>query len=54
MCVCLCVFVCVCVFEAVDIEGSRPEWCISSMIYSRDVPFWSETLDMFLLIICSF
>ena len=22
------------------IEGSRPEWCISGMIYSRDTPFW--------------
>ena len=28
-----------------DIEGFRPEWCISSMIYSRDTPFWSGTLD---------
>ena len=27
-------------------RGSRPEWCISSMIYCRDTPFWSETLDM--------
>ena len=27
------------------IEGSQPEWCISSMIYSGDAPFWSETLD---------
>ena len=26
------------------VEGSQPEWCISSMIYSRDTPFWSETL----------
>ena len=26
-------------------EGSQPEWCISSMIYSRDTPFWSETLN---------
>ena len=25
-----------------EMEGSRPEWCISSMIYSRDTPFWSE------------
>ena len=25
---------------------TRPEWCISSMIYSRDTPFWSETLDI--------
>ena len=29
-----------------NIEGSRPEWCISSMMYSRDIPFWSETLYM--------
>ena len=28
------------------IEGSQPEWCISSMIYSRDKPFWLEILDM--------
>ena len=28
-----------------NIKGSRPEWCISSMIYSRDTPFWLETLD---------
>ena len=28
-------------------ESSRPEWCISSMIYSRDTPFWLETLDLF-------
>ena len=27
-------------------EGSRPEWCISSMLYSRDTPLWSETLNM--------
>ena len=26
------------------VEGSRPEWCISSMIFSRNTPFWSETL----------
>ena len=30
-------------------EGSQPEWCISSKIYSRDTPFWSETLDVFCL-----
>ena len=35
-----------CVNVCVHIKGSRPEWCISSMIYSRDTPFWSETLDM--------
>ena len=28
------------------IEGSRPECCISSMIYSRDTLLWSGTLDM--------
>ena len=28
------------------IEGSRPECCISSMICSRDTPFWLETLDI--------
>ena len=27
-------------------ESFGPEWCISSMIYSGDIPFWSETLDM--------
>ena len=25
------------------IEDSRPEWYISIMIYSQDIPFWSET-----------
>ena len=28
------------------IESSWPEWCISCMIYSRDTPFWSETVDI--------
>ena len=28
------------------IEGSQPEWCISSMMYSTEIPFWSETFDM--------
>ena len=32
-----------------NFKGSRPEWCISSMIYSRDIPFWSETLDFVLI-----
>ena len=32
--------------EDVDIEGSQPEWCISSMMYSGDTPFWLETLDI--------
>ena len=45
-----------CALESgLDIEASQPEWCISSMIYSRDTsmiygrdtPFWSGTLDMY-------
>ena len=28
------------------IEGFQPEWNISTMIHSWDIPFWSETLDM--------
>ena len=28
------------------IRGFPPEWCMSSMIYSGDTPFWSETLDI--------
>ena len=28
------------------IEGSGPEWCISSMLYSEDTPFWPGTLDL--------
>ena len=34
-------------FLLVYFEGFRPEWCISSMIYSRDTPFGLETLDLF-------
>ena len=33
----------------INIESSRPEWCISSMIYSGDTPFWWETLELFIL-----
>ena len=33
----------------VQIEGFRPEWYISSMIHSQYKPFWSETLEMWLL-----
>ena len=29
-----------------NIKGSQPEWWISSMIYSKDTPFWSGTLDI--------
>ena len=35
--------VCVCMY----IEGFQLEWCISIMIYSREIPFLSETLDMY-------
>ena len=30
----------------VQMEGFRPQMCDSTMIYSGDVPFWSETLKM--------
>ena len=33
-------------FRGPHFEGSRPEWCISSMIYSLGTPFWSDTLDL--------
>ena len=33
-----------CDWATVNFEGSQPEWYISSKIYSRDTPFWSETL----------
>ena len=29
-----------------QIEGSQSEWCISSIMYSRDTPFWSDTLEI--------
>ena len=28
------------------IESSRPEWCISCMLHSRDTPFWLGTLNI--------
>ena len=28
------------------IEGSGPEWYISGMLYSPDIPLWSGTLNM--------
>ena len=34
------------IFVCIYMEGSWPEWCISSMIYSRDTPFWSEILNV--------
>ena len=27
-------------------KGSGPEWYISSMLYSRDIPVWSGTLEL--------
>ena len=33
-------------FTGFYIEGFQPEWCISTMIYCQDTPFWSETLNM--------
>ena len=30
------------------IEGFRPEWYILTIYHCRDIPFWSETLDIFL------
>ena len=35
--------------QRMNIEGSRPEWCISSMKYSRHTPFWAEALELYLL-----
>ena len=44
--ICMCIDL---VYHFLHNEGSRPEWCISSMIYSRDTPFWLGTLgNMFL------
>ena len=37
-------------FWAVDnFEDSGPEWYISSMLYTRDIPFWSRTLDLYIV-----
>ena len=43
----------VCLKIYIYIEGSRPEWCIPSMIYSRDTPFWLGILDIWPLLIKS-
>ena len=37
---------CVKLFEELQIEGSEPQWCISSMLHSPDTPFWSGTLEI--------
>ena len=34
-------------------EGSVPEWYISTMLYSQDIPFWSRILDLPLMSKCS-
>ena len=31
----------------IHIESFRPEWYICKIIYNRDIPFWSETLDLY-------
>ena len=33
-------------FWHITYQGFWPEWCISSMIYSGDTPFWLETLNI--------
>ena len=30
-----------------NFEGSRPEWCISTIHRALDTPFWSGTLDLY-------
>ena len=35
-----------CVFEHVCVKGSGPEWYISSILCSWNIPLWSRTLDM--------
>ena len=35
-----------CVPHLVHIEGSRPEWCISTIYHASDTPFRSGTLDI--------
>ena len=32
--------------DTIASTSTNREWCISSMIYSRDTPFWSVTLEM--------
>ena len=36
------------------VEGSQSKWFISSMLYSTDTPFWSETLDEVWAVNCRF
>ena len=33
-------------FNGDNIEGFRPEWCISTIYQARDTPFWLGTLDI--------
>ena len=35
-----------------NIECSGPEWYMSSLLYSQDIPFWSGTLDMVVFVGC--
>ena len=32
-------------------EGSRPEWCVSTIYHAWDTPFWSGTLDFLLFLV---
>ena len=32
--------------QMIHIEGSRPEWCISTIYHAWDTPFWLGTLDI--------
>ena len=40
--------------SAQNIEDFRPERCISTIYHCKDIPFWSETLDirMYRLNVC--
>ena len=32
-------------------EGFQPEWCISTIYHCRDTPFWSVTLDLYIVML---
>ena len=33
-------------YVRLHIEGSRPEWCISTIYHACDTPFWLGTLEL--------
>ena len=41
---------CFCCYSSSDmhVKGFGPEWCISTVYHCRDIPFWSETFDVYL------